>query len=271
MKKSQALIFSIIISMYCQAQLSNGLIAYWPLNGNAKDVSGNNVQVQVSTTPTEDRDLNKGCAVTLQPYDFQVKPNQGSLFDLAPNDSFSLAYWYKGFYTSGGSFGYFVSEPSGYLNVGLSNTDVYVSANNFYQHFQLQSDPSRWYFLAITYHKDSLKIYRNDSLKFALKVSVVVTKPVVYLWRTGNIGNIEMDDIRYYDRRLSNDEIHELYNMAGSCDITTEIEKGYAETSHAKFISKVVNMSGQEIKDFENFRGLALVLYTDGTHKKVLK
>ena len=57
MKKTLLLLFTIVsFGAYAQINLNQGLIAHYPFNGNANDVSGNNINGTVSNaTLTTDK------------------------------------------------------------------------------------------------------------------------------------------------------------------------------------------------------------------------
>ena len=74
-------------------QLSRGLVAYYPFNGNARDESGNGLDgVVTGATLTSDRWGNAGAAYSFDGDDYIVVADN-DLLDFEPADNFTISLW----------------------------------------------------------------------------------------------------------------------------------------------------------------------------------
>ena len=96
--QSLTLLFSLFLLEQAQAQLTNGLVAYYPFDGNANDAVGNIDGTVSDATLTTDRFGNDSSA-----YQFTTSGNK-SVIDLGNsfngitsgnNKQFSISIWFK--------------------------------------------------------------------------------------------------------------------------------------------------------------------------------
>ena len=203
-----------------QDNLTNGLVAYYPLNGNANDESGNGIDgVAYNVSPTTDRFGHPSAAMTFNGTNSYV--DFGAPASLQFTGDFTITAWVN--FTGGSlnprvvsygeAFGYelFTSDPSStrrfYLYVG--GNPLSISDNTF--------SGGEWHFVAARRSGATVNIFANGT--FASTNTVLAT-PVF----TGNLTlgrkSIDgfdnfwggaMDEVRFYNRALSDSEVQQLY------------------------------------------------------------
>lgn len=234
------LLFSSLFSFAQPVDLSKGLVAYYPFNGNANDESGNgNHGVVRSATLTADRFNNPGCA-----YQF----GDSSYIELPPNTyiygNFTIALWVN------------VKEPStcGRIlefgsgpwtnNVAISssfeNTDkpcLSLCNKNICNNIVSEQgiEPERWVFLCVTLKNSHVEFYKNGKLWLRSRNGVMPLpelRSMCYIgkssWSDNLNKNVLIDDIRVYNRVLSEEEIKALNNLStkdtnGKSDVDVDI------------------------------------------------
>jgi hypothetical protein len=226
MKKLWVCILMACIQVMCLtsltlADLSNGLVAYYPFNGNANDESGNGKNAL----------LISGAALTQDQYG---KPNKAYYFD-GVNDFIELPH--PG-YLSDGSISfwvnphrvenqYFISITINYLGgnydgmgigQGISplNSLVFSSWDGVGAHYP-QTDnlvPGRWYSISATWGSAGMKLYVDGELKDEDPYKGGIYAGTNYCFigadTWGYYGYADLDEIRIYNRALSESEIRGL-------------------------------------------------------------
>lgn len=226
-------LFFIKLSSFAQNVPSyapvNGLIAYYPFNGNANDNSGNKANGTIlNATLTTDRFGNANSAYSFNGVDSFINaviPNipQG-------NSSRTISGWFKTDDVFSDPkkfdacvFNYGALEnlqrlslsmySKGYLNI-ITGPDSF-SNNNFYAD-NLNYADNQWYFFTLTYDGNNVSIYVNGQF---------VNKQGIKLNTTNNIFRIgqrlpdnkneafkgKIDDIGIWDRILTSEEILAMY------------------------------------------------------------
>ena len=219
--------------------LNDGLVAYYPFNGNANDESGNgNHGIVNGATLTTDRFGNAGSAYYFDGNDGIIVNTGGNLDGF---NSMTISVWVKpenslwggilskGEYNGISHWTYeLLRYPSGeiyasvYPNDGtgagrieVGNTDKI--ANSIWNHVTCVWDPSGY-----------IKIYINGTLvehvTSGVPTQMASTNYPLYIGRRLDIPYTEntawfngsIDDIRIYNRALSSSEIEELYNQSNS-------------------------------------------------------
>ncbi len=199
--------------------LSNGLIAYYPFNGNADDESGNgNDGMVYGPVPCEDRFGNSDQAYCFDGYnDFIVLNSDFSLKKV------SVALWIKPdtipqegsiFFKSNdylNDWGLFLRDSLHLLD------DIYDDNEQLYK-TEISTD---WHFVvAILGHKKQNLLYVDGKLVGSGDYAGGTWKDIngkIYIGQRGTSRfngyfNGKIDDIRIYKRVLSENEIQLLYN-----------------------------------------------------------
>lgn len=207
------------------ASLSNGLLGYWPFNGNAKDESGNNMTATVvGAALTQDRYGSPSRAYSFDGNDY-IKTSINSI-----KDSLTFSLWYKSNASIPGHPGLISSrfadgKLTGLLFIEeLKNMLVFdMIGGNPTHRTQIQIDnpyDGKWHNIVSTYDKESVKIYFDGILKISqkIKLDVPIVAAPIYFGLDNLVGadnrywRGQLDDIRIYNRALSQEEINYLAN-----------------------------------------------------------
>jgi hypothetical protein len=221
---------------------TNGLLGYWPFNGNANDESGNTNNGTVNAaTLTSDR-----FGVSNKAYSFNGVNNyislQNAFFNGATNvSSFTFCGW---FYANSipASGDMTISSKEGFwrtTGISLNSSSKIVqggSQPNPQNYWTISStsgvQPNTWVFFCFTYNSGSMSLYINGVLDSSytnpysnLDYSMVVAGNSTATNLIGAHGaaagynsfwNGKIDDFGYWNRVLTQEEITNLYN-ANQC------------------------------------------------------
>ena len=203
--------------------LNDGLVAYFPLDSNYTDASGNDNSLQAYGNPqfTEGYRDESSAAVLLDGKDDYLIGTIGKL------DTFSISLWVQSYTTFVGEwpqwrstcFDYSDKQVYSYidgttgatqLHCGIESvpfTDAYIAVgSNIWSHI----------YLAVS---NELKIYIDGELGAteALQDAIVYSSDSIFFGRASSDDNIaltyldgKLDEIRIYNRILNQDEIKEL-------------------------------------------------------------
>jgi hypothetical protein len=226
---------------------TNGLVGWWPFNGNANDESGNGNNGTVNDAAlTTDRFANANKAYSFNGLNsYIIVPDNNSL-DLS--NQYTLSAWISiPDYTtgpalpngsgvidgnrtilgkpknSGWATGYNLSSgPNGQSTNLLSVAANMVCCPNIGLGSNLEPSTNVWYHFASTYDGSVIKIFINGELDNSLQASFILdnsSEPLYfgkeftlvgdnwYRWFKG-----EIDDIAIWNRALTQEEINDLYN-----------------------------------------------------------
>ena len=294
-KKIIFLIISSCISSFIFAQLTNGLKAHYTFSGNINDISGQNNQGVLigNPTPTSDRFGYANCA-----YQFPgnstnyIKVNYSTDFDIPPEGQFSISLWYQGGSPNISDLeGLFRKTHVPKINPWDAEDYSLDLFDGNHPSFSALWDfspvvDSTWYHLVGRYSDGILWLHKNDTLRD--------TNPQLTNFPiTQSLGDVtigynymgKIDDIRFYNRFLTTTEIHDIFVLPSSCEVTSikEIEnknittiypnpsKNIVNIESNHFINSitVTNIIGQiiETKIIESYKGLVdLSKFNDGLY-----
>ena len=233
-----------------QVNLSNGLVAYYPFNGNATDASGNgNNAVFNNATLTADRFGNPNSAYVFNGVDNYIQiPNSPTL---NPGNQISVCAWIKvnGFY-QGPCHGnnivmkgdadylpgnYMIRFDDSYItnNQNCSITTPDVSHEAF---FGINSIPAsntpfiqtnQWYSVVYTCDGTTTRIYVNCQLVGSGPANGItfINNYDLFLGKLNSAQypywfNGSMDEVRIYNRPLDTDEVNAYSGCLNSTDST---------------------------------------------------
>lgn len=232
MKKS-LLINLILCLFFCCQNLSaqtpnyvptNGLIGWWPFNGNANDESGNGNNGTINgATITTDRFGNTGKA-----YSFDGINNYFS----APNNqtSYAISFWFNTLNLSGVPNCNLYNFQNTYAEISSSNGSVYSRAqypSAPHAHMITNYIPTinNWHHMVVNYDAVSKQIdmYIDNTNHFVstLNASGGTYYPAdnnnTFYFGGSSLHNLsyfngKMDDIGIWNRPLTQQEISNLYN-----------------------------------------------------------
>jgi hypothetical protein len=213
---------------------ANGLVGWWPFNGNANDESGNNNNGTVNgATLTVDRFGNANTA-----YSFLNSQKQFIEFDTIlnlPTSNYSISGWYKVSGYNSGSITFWGTPNNNANNEIRLYGEICGSTNNagigagWWSPNQVtfcnsEVGNSDWHFVTTTYDGNSIKLFFDEQLVGTLSPN---NTPNFFSgnfsiggqpWATGSTNgffdyyfNGSLDDIAIYNRALSQTEITQLY------------------------------------------------------------
>jgi hypothetical protein len=216
---------------------TNGLVAYYPFNGNANDASGNGNNGTVNgATLTTDRNGNANSAYLFNGTSNNIGINNPFMGGIQVS-SFSLYTRIKtiGSPSSGSAYNIWGKSFSwGEINFGVdSNNTVYIvwansNNGNTYTHIQTTSSiiPNTWYDVIITFQNSEVKIYfnatnqasidyygTNSLANFAQDSNSNKIGSRIFGGQTVQYFNGVIDDFGVWNRALSQQEVTTIYNQ----------------------------------------------------------
>jgi len=213
---SQIFFILISITVHCQVNLSEGLLAIYPFNSNALDESGNGYHGTVAGAQLcQDRFGNGNSAYEFNGVDNYISTPDGIL--QSDMQSFAISLWALPSGSADQSAFYHGSYNG---EAQLSNTafSVKLADGEWYTaNFELTN---QWTHLVGIYNKGNyLKIFVNGILSSTIQIpfknlyieNFHHSSIGVYNRGELNFWNGKIDDIRVYDRILTSDEITVLY------------------------------------------------------------
>ena len=204
---------------------SNGLVGWWPFNGNANDESlnGNNGLVNGATL-TNDRFGNNNSAYNFTSDAENINCGNSPSLGLTTNSSLTISYWT----ISSNNKWPFISKyqnnvaSNSNFAVGNASPNFLVSGNgqnNFYMSTAL---PNTWVHLCFVYNGsiDSVSVYLNGNfiqtnnifLANNISTSALLFGPRFNPTTPYQIPNGNLDDIGIWNRALTQEEISNLHN-----------------------------------------------------------
>ena len=202
--------------------ITNGLVAWYPLDGNATDMSTNSNDGTIyGTSPTTDQHGLPNRALLFDGNDDFIQAAYSSAIS---NPNFSYSLWAKPTQTtsSHGSPITFRENGKGFnLYKKSNNTWSYWIGNGGWVTIGNQAITLSWTALAFTYDGTNFKAYQNGSLVASTTGSFLLNQS-----RPLRIGagatesnnpnyyfNGSVDEVRIYNRSLSASEISSLYTI----------------------------------------------------------
>ena len=230
------LIFSFVATSSAEqngeVDLTEGLVAYYPFNGNADDESGNgNDGTANGALLTEDRFGNANSAYNFDGVDNYL--NFGNNDSLNITEAISLIAW---IYPRSLEKGRIISKwgyHSGY-ELDVVSDEIRFNLNQYVQATSsISGMENQWIFVSATWDGNIVKLYINNSLVDSSDYaeSLVTSPNNLLIGEMANFAPIGyfngiLDDLRIYNRALSESEIQQLYNGQESDESTggTDVE-----------------------------------------------
>jgi len=246
---------------------SNGLVGWWPFNGNANDESGNgNDGVVNNATLTIDRIGNQNQSYDFNGSDNFIKVNQ--TFDFEER---SVNAWFqsKELYQSGNSAYQILNIDSQTLQYGFTSSQIeggilYLSGGGESASYAIPIDSNRWYMITTTRNVNVVQYYLNGQY-IAEAISGINTStsndnPNLLIGvdraETVQFFKGKIDDIGIWNRALTACEIADLYNSqlgslnTSSTQTQTAIDSytwpinGQAYTQSGSYTAVIPNTAG---------------------------
>lgn len=251
-------LLSFVVTTKAQSNLNQGLMAWYPFNGNANDSSGNGNNPSFNNAKlTSDRFGTPNSAYKFNGFSSYIQiPNSSSL-NSTNKLSFSLWINVSGFYggschgnvvlskgiaTAAGIYDLFFDDGPFYNFQNCSIPQVDTIHQSFYSAGVITKSPfiskNTWYHVVYTNDGDSARMYLNGNLigtayspqTFTNTSDLVFGKnyqPNIY-WLNGTL-----DDIRIYNRALNKTEIDSLYNYQPKPDLNLGLMAWYPFNGNA--------------------------------------
>ncbi len=232
MKKVLIILVFVIFQLFSQ-NLQQGLIAYYPFNGNANDESGNNRHGVVQGNPAlvQDRFGNSNGAYSFDGNDDRIKLPSFSVGDTlvdkticawfkVMNDSvYTYLFTMQTDTTDFGSPKYFLIESN---RNSIKVTEVIYPFFNNPSIVWKTISPGQYHFIAIVssnlFIGNKTKIYLDGIHIGSLNQKVIRDQPMKHIgwsmqWGGLAYGYGAIDELRIYNRALSESEIYALYTI----------------------------------------------------------
>lgn len=212
---------------------TDGLVAYYPFNGNADDASGNGNHGEViSAVLIQDRHGNANSAFSFDGVNDYIQVPYSSSLDIA--GSLGISVWAKGIacQACGGSLSGIVAKgPIVPYGLGIDDGDRIlfrvVSSGTFFSALDTNNhiDPSQWYhYVGVFEAGEYIKLYINgdEVVSIISGIPLTVDKSSQGLWIGSRAPSQQpsvpfyyfqgvIDDVRIYNRALNKSEIEQLF------------------------------------------------------------
>jgi hypothetical protein len=223
---------------------TNGLVSWWPFNGNANDESGNGNNGNVNgATLSNDRNGQTNSAYDFNGIANYIEVPTSSSLDFSANQQ-TIAFWMKvpqypapaccpdleaiiSKWDNSGAGGFLVHFAG--------NGSIFYSINNSLGIWgdcpiaTTQYELNQYFHVVFTNDNDSLRAYVNNQIVNRVKIPAGTTigntasLPLFFGKEVdvNNYFNGQLDDIGIWNRALSQQEISDLYNAVNCANNTT--------------------------------------------------
>jgi hypothetical protein len=235
MKRQAIFVLSVVVvwlgARTVFADLTNGLVAYYPFNGNANDVSGNGLNGTVyGATLTSDWFGNPDSAYNFDGSDDYISCGSGALTNFSSTDRFSLEAFIRHFTSS--TFDAIVARHDdrkstfNYAIGVIDNKFVLIADQSYIDSIWLRSDTvltdGLWYHVVGVYDNKTMTVYVNgtqDGSAIFPAAGQGDSLAGLYIGKTGywsgypddRYFNGVIDEVRIYNRALTDQEISDRY------------------------------------------------------------
>ncbi len=220
---------------------TNGLVGYWPFNGNANDASGNGNNGTVNgATLTADR-----FGISNMAYSFDGINDYIST-DRSGYTTFSISLWCK-LPSPAMPVNPLVDGFESYYDIYFTQSKLYYAtftSLNQYTNIDCIVTPSigQWQHLVFVYSNNSISVYSNSSLAGTYNVQPLSGTAGNHNFGASLTGTDQylngcLDDIGIWNRALTQQEITNLYNGCASSTITSQpTNQTVNPTTSAQFV-----------------------------------
>jgi hypothetical protein len=221
---------------------TNGLVGYWPFNGNANDISGNGNNGTVNgATLTTDRNGDANSAYDFNGINNDINFGSSTVFGLTSNNILTFSVWVRPMRASNnanimdGVFSKYqdlnVSNSNYYFSIDKnvsspSNPPIGVITSNGTNSIGTTCELNAWqhYVIVMQSGLNNIKVYRNGVLDNTgtVNFSSLISNSNLYLgYIPTSATNItqsnflgKIDDFGIWNRALTQQEITNLYNSS---------------------------------------------------------
>jgi Concanavalin A-like lectin/glucanases superfamily/Secretion system C-terminal sorting domain len=237
MKKTLLILLCLLFNFYCYSQApSNGLVAYWSLDGNFIDSGGFGINgINSGTTPTNNvfgvanKAINFNNSTTIVNQYATHTSNANLNFTQAQDFSIDCNVYILGpyihaggIYDNGinyGGYGLWFWDTSGFVQINLNFMNGNVGTTNGALNY------NTWYHITAVRNGSVLKIYINGVLNVAGNAGTITPDYTSEVATFGSMFfngispprynglNGKVDELRIYNRALTDNEILSLYQL----------------------------------------------------------
>ncbi len=255
-----------LLSQGVVADITTGLVAHYPFDGNANDSSGNNYHGAYSNFATGK--YGQGVSFDGTQY-FTISSIAGAL--PAGGEPRTLSVWVKQSQADAGnyiSWGYTNNHQRFSLMDFQNNLNLSQHTDDFTTSYQTVAN--QWKHYVITYDgTDKIKFYVDGVFIVEITKNVLTTtsnQPLVFGARPTDFGESFhgiLDEVRIYNRALSATDVTELYNYAPQPKLTLKAHGGAVQFAGGapKIELNISSMIGQSSFTIEGWLNMAS--YTD--------
>lgn len=233
--------------------LTQGLVAFYPLDGNAADASGNgNNAMPRATTPTADRFGKANSALGFDGVKSYVEIPNGSAFK---SRAFTISLWFNAAQFPGNTA---LTEAEFLVSKGQNNFELHLGAPGGQSgasgirflprmgrgaHWDTPSaayELNRWHHLAVTYDAAARavgafvdgRVMRLSGPGLAPPTPDNDANARLGMRSDGTLGfRGKLDDIRIYNRALSGEEVKRLFAYEGGTDSGQQLTVGASNST----------------------------------------
>ena len=204
----------------------NGLVGWWPFNGNANDESGNGNHGTVNgATLTTDRN-----GISNQAYSFKGAPDRIDVGNIN-NKNISISSWILNNLTDNNLrvfIAKYAGDPFGSYEFNIAGQTLnFHTSNNTIDRYALSTSfiSNKWVHVTATYGNDTCKLYIDGKIvsKVFMSKEIVNSNNNLIFGATRNGYNNSynwqgyIDDIAIYNRAITEAEIQALYTGTPLC------------------------------------------------------
>ena len=245
---------------------TNGLVGWWPFNGNTNDESGNGLNGTGAGSPTLTQDR---FGVANKAYSFDGIDDYISV-TRNYQSAFSLSIWFNP--STSPQYNPLVDAFDANWEVQLKNTSPdyvsFITSSNYQEFISTQTTTTNnWYHLVCTYSSNTITFYLNGIQTDQFTVNPLPNNNGSYYFGASPTGddqfyNGKLDDIGIWNRALTSTEITALFNSSNV---------GINEVSQSNLFSVYPNPAKSQInlKADAKLLGSVFSIY-DNTGKLVL-
>lgn len=208
------------------ADITTGLVAYWPFSQGPQDASGNgNHGTVMGAALTTDRMGNQASAYVFDGVSSRIDvPNSASL--ASPTSAITVAAWVRrdgwGMVGSGYSpiLTKSISTPNAFQYRWITGTGgMSIAFNSWNESTGIAYDfaDTTWYHIAMTWEADTARSYVNGVLQGTTHLPVTIVPDTRTLSIGSDVPGIleiykgKIDELRIYSRRLDDADVAELH------------------------------------------------------------
>ncbi len=223
------LIVCLSLQVIAQVNLQQGLIAHYPFNGNANDVSGNENHGTIMNQVYFEDGIFDQCARLVSQGHFDGSSGGHILlpsFNFNVMNQFTIGLWVNEISLAsvhGEAYIFFGDHHGLVHNVSIAHFGDFIEfgagASRIHSSYN-QSYSNNWIFYLLKFENGEFTAYINSVEKgnqsgIAINITVPVAAIGRHWWYRGNSTstrlNAKIDEVRIYNRALNEQEIYALY------------------------------------------------------------